>query len=140
VELRDVLRVLKSRGVTTLISSHILTELQDVCDQVVIIEKGGLVHAGALDRALAAAREKPVVRIDLGGEAGRAVPVVEKVEGVAGVQASGDSLLVEFSGGEEVIARISSALISAGLRVERVAEDRASLEELFMRLTRGELH
>jgi ABC-2 type transport system ATP-binding protein len=140
VEFRDILRVLKARSVTVLISSHILTELQDVCDHVVIIERGALVHAGGLDEALGAARERPAVRIDVGEDAEKAKGILEALEGVTSVQAAGESLLVEYTGGEEVVARISAALVKGDVKVERLAEDKASLEELFMRLTKGELH
>jgi ABC-2 type transport system ATP-binding protein len=140
VEFRDILRVLRGRGVTILISSHILTELQDVCDHVVIIERGQLVHAGPLEDALGAAREKPAVRIDVSSEPGKAGELLEALEFVTGVQVAGDSLLVEFEGGEERLAEMSAALIRGDVSVEGMAEDKASLEELFMRLTKGDLH
>ncbi len=142
VEFRDILRVLQQRGVTILISSHILSELQDVCDHVVIIERGQLIHAGSLDDALGAARETPAVRIDLaeGQDAEKAKGVLEGVDGVTGVQTAEESLLVEYSGGEEVVAAITKALVVADVQVDRLAEDKASLEELFMRLTKGDLH
>jgi ABC-2 type transport system ATP-binding protein len=140
VEFRDILRVLRDRGVTILISSHILSELQDVCDHVVIIEKGQLVHAGSLEEALGAARETPAVRVDVAADPEKAKEAVEKVDGVTGVQVAGNSLLVEYAGGEEVVAAVTKALVNADVQVEHLAEDRASLEELFMRLTKGELH
>jgi ABC-2 type transport system ATP-binding protein len=139
VELREVLKALKARGVTILISSHILTELQDICDHVVIIEKGKLVHSGALDEALAAARENPAVRIDVSSDPEKARGVLSALEFVKSVQLVGNSLLVEYLGGEEKVAEISAALVKNGVAVERLAEDKASLEELFMRLTKGEL-
>jgi ABC-2 type transport system ATP-binding protein len=139
VELRDILRVLQSRKVTILISSHILTELQDVCDHVVIIERGSLVHAGSLDDALSAARENPAVRIDVASDPDSAREILEALEFVIGVQAAENSLLVEFQGGEEKMAEMSAALIKGDVAVEGMAEDKASLEELFMRLTKGEL-
>ncbi len=139
VELRDILRVLQSRKVTILISSHILTELQDVCDHVVIIERGSLVHAGSLDDALSAAREAPAVRIDVASDSDRAREILEALEFVTSVQAAGNSLLVQFEGGEEKMAEMSAALIKGDVAVEGMAEDKASLEELFMRLTKGEL-
>ncbi len=140
VEFRDILRVLQSRGVTILISSHILTELQDVCDHVVIIERGSLVHAGALEDALDAARDNPAVRIDVASDPEKAVEILEALEFVAGVQVAENSLLVEFDGDEEKMAEMSAALIKADVAVEGMAEDKASLEELFMRLTKGDLH
>jgi ABC-2 type transport system ATP-binding protein len=139
VELREVLKALQARGVTILISSHILTELQDVCDHVVIIEKGKLVHSGALDAALAAARENPAVRIDVSSDPEKARGVLTALEFVKNVQLAGNSLLVEYQGTEEKVAEISAALVKAGVAIERLAEDKASLEELFMRLTKGEL-
>ena len=139
VELREVLKALQARGVTTLISSHILTELQDVCDHVVIIEKGKLIHAGPLGEALAAARENPAVRIDVSSDPEKARGLLAALPFVRKVQLAGNSLLVEYQGSEEKVAEISAALVKAGVAVERLAEDKASLEELFMRLTKGEL-
>ena len=139
IELREVLKTLQSRGVTTLISSHILGELQDVCDHVVILEKGKLVHGGSLADALAAARENPAVRIDVTTDPEKARGVLAALDFVKDVQLAGESLLVQYSGGEEKVAEISAALVKAGVAIERLAEDKASLEELFMRPTRGEL-
>jgi len=139
VELREVLKTLQSRGVTILISSHILSELQDVCDHVVILEKGRLVHAGELDAALAAARENPAVRIDVASDPEKARGLLAALEFVKNVQLAGNSLLVEYQGSEEKVAEISATLVKAGVAIERLAEDKASLEELFMRLTKGEL-
>jgi len=139
VELREVLKALQARGVTILISSHILTELQDICDHVVIIEKGKLVHSGALAEALAAARENPAVRIDVASDPEKARGVLVALEFVKSVKLAGSSLLVEYEGSEAKVAEISAALVNSGVAVERLAEDKASLEELFMRLTKGEL-
>jgi ABC-2 type transport system ATP-binding protein len=142
VELRDILRELQSRGVTILISSHILSELQDICDQVVILERGMLVHAGSIDEAVVGTRENPAVRIDINSEAEvqQAVSILEGLDIVKSVKSSENSILVEFSGGQESIAAISAALVMGGVIIERLAEDQASLEELFMILTKGELH
>ncbi len=81
------------------------------------------------------------MRIDVvAGDGERAKGILEALEGVTAVQLAGDALLVEYAGGEAEVARISAALVKADVKVEHLAEDKASLEELFMRLTKGELH
>jgi len=139
IELRELVGRLREMGVTILISSHILTELEDMCTSVVIIEKGKLVHASGLEDARRALRPKPAVRIEVSGDPEVARALLEGLEFVERAAVVEGALLVEYEGGEEKIAEMTAALVKADVTIQRVSEDKADLEELFMRLTKGDV-
>jgi len=147
VEIRELLRELQAMGKTIFVSSHILSEIGEVCTHIGIIEAGELVAAGTLAEmrtaGLAAGliRARRVVRVGLTErvEEARAWladrPDVVQVEPVVD-NGEGD-LLVTFAGGDESLARLLTQLVSAGFSVVMFREETSDLEDVFMRLTKG---
>lgn len=123
-------------GKTILISSHILSELADFCTHVGIVVRGRVVREGTLDELLSEGRRTLRVRVLAGAE--RAARVLEARPGVGKV-AVFDDRQVEFAfdGGPEGMAGLVEALTGDGLRVVSLAETSGSLEEAFLRLTKG---
>jgi ABC-2 type transport system ATP-binding protein len=130
-----------------LLSSHILTELAELCDSAAIMERGQLVVSGALDdiRAQAAHRR---LRIQAVGDLATAVGLVEGFRGVKQVlpventeNGNGHTsiLEVEFTGDAEAAADLLETLVRQGVRVASFAEVATDLEQAFLRLTKGEV-
>ncbi|MCL1887909.1 MAG: DUF4162 domain-containing protein, partial [Kiritimatiellaeota bacterium] len=140
VELRDMVRALAARGKTLLISSHILGELSEMCSGLLIIERGKLLQNGTLeDLARHAAPERLAVALRaLDGGAG-----VEKILGgtasVKTFKRAGAEWRVEIEGGEDAAADLLASLVGGGARVVSFHAHGASLEDIFMNLTKGEL-
>lgn len=141
VEIRELLRELQGMGKTIFVSSHILSEIEEVCTYIGIIEAGRLVAAGRLAEMRQRIQAQRVVRIGLMGRveeaqawlAGR--PDVASVEPVRG---NGErDLQVTFGGDDEVLARLLSELVGAGFPVVLFHEATGDLEDVFMRLTKG---
>lgn len=149
LELRSLLRILSGQGKAILLSSHILSELQDICDGAIIIEKGKLLSAGTLPQLMAKASGVAAGT----AEAAPAVTLViqcAKTEearlkllehpAVKEVMIRGEGELQAFlAGGDEVVPPVMATLFAAGLPVMGFARKSMGLEELFMKITTGEV-
>jgi ABC-2 type transport system ATP-binding protein len=136
--LRDLLRALAAEGRTVLVSSHVLSEVQQTVDDVVIIAGGRLVHASTLaDLSLLA---EPVVRVSSPDVAGLATLVERagwrgpEVAGhEAGTHAAPAPGTVDLVGTDT--AEVGRAAFAAGLELHELSAHGVTLEELFLRLT-----
>ncbi|MEE9616421.1 MAG: ABC transporter ATP-binding protein [Anaerolineae bacterium] len=141
VEIRELLRELQAMGKTIFVSSHILSEIEEICTHIGIIEAGRLVATGTLEEMRQHIQAQRVVKVGLTGQveeaqawlAGR--PDVVDVEPVVG-NGEGD-LQVTFSGDDESLARLLSEMVGAGFPVVMFHEETGDLEDVFMRLTEG---
>lgn len=154
VELRGQIRAVAEQGTAVLISSHILTELQDICNGAVIIEQGRIVRAGSIAElsgegekksrrrsvASSASPDSPRSRIEvkLRGDTDGAGLIAQELPLVRRVRHSGpDGLLLEVEGGEREAAGVVATLINEGIVVTEFRPAAESLEQLFMKLTAG---
>lgn len=154
VELRGQIRAVAEQGTAVLISSHILTELQDICNGAVIIEQGRIVRAGSIAElsgegekksrrrsvASSASPDSPRIRIEvkLRGDTDGAGLIAQELPLVRRVRHSGpDGLLLEVEGGEREAAGVVATLINEGIVVTEFRPAAESLEQLFMKLTAG---
>ena len=139
VELRELLRELRSMGKTILISSHILPELEELCTSLAIIDHGRVVAQGRLEEIEARLRIGAVLRVRiLGGDdaldAARALLAHEPA--VAGVQDGRDETLeIAFTGDEDASAGLLTTLVGAGVRIASFGRAASDLEELFLQMT-----
>lgn len=126
-EIRDTIRDLGASGVTVLLSSHILAEVQQVCTSATIIGNGRLLASGRVDDLLGTSTSYLV-----GAEDPDAARQVLSAAGFA--VAPGADLLVET----ERPAEVTRALASAGIWLTELTPVRADLETVFLELTAGE--
>ncbi len=135
IELMELLRELKKMGKTILISSHILSELHNLCDTVTIIEKGHQVYAGTLEEASKELREgRSYMELSVVGDAEAALEPLKQLEGVHTVQRQGPVIYVEH-GDSLTGAEIIEHCIKHGIRLEEARRGAARLEEIFMSFT-----
>ena len=139
IEFRALLKELRAMGKTILISSHILTELSDVCTSVAILEKGKVVTSGSIESIKAALQPGLAFRLDVLGGAGAARGVLESLPQVTAVRADGDSLHFQFGGARDRIPELVRALVARDVAITGLQEEKTDLESLFMRLTKGEV-
>jgi ABC-type multidrug transport system ATPase subunit len=128
-EMRAFIRALADGGRTVLLSSHLMGEIEQVSDRVGVIRDGALVAEGTVD--------------ELRGRAGlrvRAEPLPEAIEllgALPGVRAStGTDGDIDIAAGAAEAAAINRALVEAGIAVSELSPRRASLEDVFLELTR----
>jgi ABC-2 type transport system ATP-binding protein len=163
IEIRDLLLELRDMGKTIFLSSHILTELADVCTSVAILERGQLVVSGPIHDIARQLRERvpppadgsPVAmgaiappeaallrsaKLRVLGEPEAVAAALQGFPGVAKVTtAPGGVAVVAFSGDDHALAAIVRVVVMAGVPVAGVEPERNELERIFLEVTRGEV-
>ncbi len=140
IELRDLLKELRNMGKTIFISSHILTELSDFCTSVGIIEAGEMVVSGNIQKIINAVSSGVVLRVEFQGEAARVVEIAKafpKVEDAWETETG--AVEVHFGGSHQEIPDFTSYLVNQGVRLISIDEATDTLEDIFMKVTRGEV-
>jgi ABC-2 type transport system ATP-binding protein len=128
-EMRDFIRGLAGGTRTVLLSSHLMNEVELVCDRIGVIRAGRLVAEGAIDDLRT--RDRLRVRVDRPGDALRIIADMPEVRDIS-PDASGLRIDVDPA----LAGSINRRLIEAGLDVTELTIERASLEEIFLSLTR----
>ena len=137
VEMRRLVRSLKGQH-TILVSSHILSEISQICDRLLVIQEGEIVAQGSEQELAARFGSGGHVEVDVRGPPERALAVLRSVGGVsaASVIAARDGVAtLRVEGASDLRADIARALITGGvdlLRLDRAAE---KLESIFLKLT-----
>lgn len=136
VEIRNVIREI-GKDRTVLLSTHILSEAQQICDRVLIINKGQIVTEDTPEnlqsRLVGAQRVILRVRGDADGLSNK----VAKVKGVRTVEAKSDGAVeFEFDAGEDTRPQVAKAVVQAGYELLEMRPVGLSLEEIFLELTR----
>jgi ABC-2 type transport system ATP-binding protein len=139
VEMRELLRELGSMGKTILVSSHILTELGELCDSIGIIERGRLVASGPLKEISLQIHQERSLRIKVLSDHTQAKTILCNRPGVGEVFDENGFLEVDFHGDEEAAASLLKSLLEQGVRVSSFTEITSDLEEVFLKLTKGEV-
>jgi ABC-2 type transport system ATP-binding protein len=132
-DMRELVRRLAAEGITILLSSHLLYEVEELCNRVAIVRRWRVVYEGSLaDLKATAATGYRLRAVDL--ETARRVAL--SVAGIADLVADDGEL--RFSAGEDAVAMLTVALGRAGVGFTALVPTTASLEELFLDLTEGE--
>ena len=138
IEIKELLKELKSMGKTIIVSSHILPELADFCTSVGIIERGELIVAGPIEAIMEQVVGGRVLEIRVpAADRHNAEMLLVPVEHVRGVKLIGETLRVEYGGTIDDQSEVLLALIQGGVRVQSFAEQDTDLEDIFLRVTKG---
>jgi ABC-2 type transport system ATP-binding protein len=139
IEFRTLIRELAADGKTVLLSSHILTELSEICDSVAIIEKGRILARGTVDEILKGLRRQRTVSLRLARQHGGVERFLLEQPGVMGVFEANGRLQFEFSGGDDDQVLLLSRLVGAGFPILEFGVQAAGLEDVFMKITEGKV-
>ena len=130
-EMRELIKKLRQERRTVLLSSHIMWEVEQLCDRVAVIHKGQLIAEGSVtDLKRQAGLEIKALPLE------RARQAAAKVRGVSEIKTSGAGLWLSTD--PEQAPRVVQALVQEGISVSEVRPAGMSLEELFLRLTEDE--
>ena len=140
LDLRRELRQLNAEGVTILISSHILSDLEDICTRVALISGGKNTADAEGNRVIQlrqAAAPLQIYDVEVLGDLAKASQAATSAPGVKVVKAEGARLSIEVSGGKNEAALLLRALISAGVEVASFAQRSTTLEERYQKAFGG---
>ncbi|MHC4426418.1 MAG: ATP-binding cassette domain-containing protein, partial [Planctomycetota bacterium] len=140
IEIRELLRELKRMGKTIMISSHILSELEEICDHVGIIEHGRLVFSGTLEEIRPRLGIQSKVRVRVANNQGKAVELLSALPQVRQAQVLGDYIAVIFHDGQDADGIIARTLVKADLDVIAIQPEQLKLDDAFLQLTKGIVH
>jgi ABC-2 type transport system ATP-binding protein len=132
-DMRDLVKRLAADGITILLSSHILAEVEELCNRVAIIRRGSIIYEGRLDELLSSA----------GGGYRLRSPELERAQMLLGAQPGIEALAavdghLRFQADDAALSAASIALGRAGIGITELAPQTTSLEELFLVMTGGE--
>jgi ABC-2 type transport system ATP-binding protein len=137
IELRELVKILSTQGKAILISSHILTELSEICTGAVIIEQGRLLKAGNLDDVIREDVPKRTVLIRHLGEPADLCKHLLEMPGVENASLVDHHVSVEVHGADEACSQLLTSLIQGGFRIVEFRQKRVDLEQVFMNVTKG---
>jgi len=140
IDMRALLKRLRSMGKTILVSSHILPELADICNKIGIIERGQLLFDGDVETAIKQVRQNTVIHV--GVEINRlkeASRFLKAMEGVFSIEErdNTDYLRVTLAHDFKDGSFIAEALVRAGYKLKTLHEEEVNLEDVFMGITKG---
>jgi ABC-2 type transport system ATP-binding protein len=138
IEMMAILQELQRMGKTIIISSHILSELQTLCNRVAIIEKGKLIYSGPVQGVRDQMSAGLVYWVKVAGEPDKAIEILKTRSEVAEVAQVDGQVKVTFTSHDTDPSFLAESLVSGGVRLTGLWEDELGLEEVFMRVTRGE--
>ncbi len=134
IQIRDIRALIKELGGehSVILSTHILPEVEMVCDHVQIIHKGELVFNGSID---VLKQQRHGNRLLIGMRNAPAADELRKIDGVVDVEPFGNLLRVRFAEGQSPAEAIVQSAVGNGWGLYQIAPDQTSLEEVFMQLT-----
>ncbi len=139
IEMRVLLKELRRMGKTILISSHILTELSDLCTSVAIIEKGEMVESGSMERLREMRWDVERVKITLHEPSESVEALLVQIPEISGVSIEDEHVHFEYRGLPGEFHKVLKALVDQQVPVVAIERDSRNLENLFLKLTKGDV-
>jgi len=138
IEMMAILQELQRLGKTIIISSHILSELQTLCNRVAIIEKGRLIYSGPVQGVRDQMAAGRIVWVRVSSDQDRAIEILKGRPEISEAVAMDGQIKVTLLDHETDQSIVADALVHGGARLVELREDELGLEEVFLRVTRGE--
>jgi ABC-2 type transport system ATP-binding protein len=137
VEMRSMVRALRGEH-TVLLSSHILSEISQTCDRLLVIQRGEIVAQGSEQDLATKLGGGGTIEVEVAAPSARAIEVARTVTGIGEcsvLQETGGVALVSLQGSPDLRPKVVRALVQNGIDVLRIDRGAARLESIFLRLT-----
>jgi ABC-2 type transport system ATP-binding protein len=138
IEMMAILQELQRMGKTIIISSHILSELQTLCNRVAIIEKGKLIYSGPVQGVRDQMSAGQVYWVKVATDTDQAMEMLKSRPEVSEISRVDGQMKVTLTSHDTDPSFLADTLVRGGAKVTGLWEDELGLEEVFMRVTRGE--
>jgi ABC-2 type transport system ATP-binding protein len=137
-EMRIALQDLAADGATVVVSSHILSELAEMCSSLCVMNQGKLLASGTADEVrMALGRAERNLSVVTSGDSKKVEAWLEGRAGVSELEVKDSRVEFQFLGGEEEQERLLIELVNAGLKVRAFEEASSSFEEILVRVAEG---
>ncbi len=140
IEIRELLRELKNMGKTIMISSHILSELEEICDHVGIIEHGRLVFSGTMEDVRRRVGIHNKVRVQVASDHDRAVELLSALPGIEDVKLDEGEISVTFTDAQGAEGLVAKTLVAGNIDLVALVPEQIKLDDAFLHLTKGMVH
>ncbi|MGC3970225.1 MAG: ABC transporter ATP-binding protein [Pirellulales bacterium] len=137
LEIKALLRELRSMGKTILIASHILTELADCCTSIGIVERGKLLLHGPIDDVYRRIQRNRRLEIRFLDGQDRGLALLRKQPGFVDLAVDGPKVTAEMAADEQQLAALVDEMVREGVRFHSFADLDPTLEDVFMLVTKG---
>jgi ABC-2 type transport system ATP-binding protein len=137
VELRELLILLAQQKKAILISSHILTELTEICNGVVIIERGRILETGTIDDVLKKSTPHRTLCVRVLERQHDLLKELLQTPGVVGAREVNGEVYFELEGEESRSCELLGTMVTKGFKVAEFKQTKANLEDIFMNVTKG---
>ncbi|MCI1589494.1 ABC transporter ATP-binding protein [Heyndrickxia oleronia] len=139
VEMREILKELKSMGKTILISSHILPELAEMCDEIGVIDNGKLVAHGSVAEIQKQLQAEKIIIVKVNQQRDRAIAFFEDHPKVSQMEKLEDEYCFQFyfNGNDEEQSQLLRHAILQEIQIVSFKEFETNLEDVFMEITKG---
>jgi ABC-2 type transport system ATP-binding protein len=139
IELREMIRQLAANGKTILISSHILTELAEICDRIGIIEQGCLLATGTVEEMHRGQQQQREVKLRILGGPDGLLNWLNERQDIEQILVDGDLVRFAHTGDRESEASLLREMIMAGFPIAEFGSHSRTLEDVFMQVTAGKV-
>ncbi|GAA0779566.1 ABC transporter ATP-binding protein [Clostridium subterminale] len=137
-EMKGILKNLKDMDKTVIISSHILSEMNEICTSVGIIEEGNLIYSGGINTLLTRMSSANPLKIIVGDKAKEAKVILSELPYVTNIKENSRELTVFFNGGEVEISNTIRTLVLKDIPVVSFTQVSENLEDVFIKITEKE--
>lgn len=135
IELKEIIKSLKSLDKTIMISSHILLELSQICTTMGIMKQGEMILVGKIDEILTKSKERSLLKIMVYKGREKAIEILKSEKKVESISIVGECFHVKFSGDEEAEARLLTKLIQGNILISSFSKEKYDLEDVFIETT-----
>jgi ABC-2 type transport system ATP-binding protein len=134
VEVRELVKTISKEGITVFLSSHLLFEVEQICDHVTIINKGLVLASDTLQNVSGLISESPMIHIELTDLSDAVIAAVKKLPYVTGTWKTGNTLIIQVNTREDVRAQVSKEVTGSGGLIVGMSQKSSNLEDVFIQL------
>jgi ABC-2 type transport system ATP-binding protein len=133
MEVRELVKTISREGITVFLSSHLLFEVEQICDHVTIINNGSMLASDTLQN-VSNQLGPSMIHIEIADLSAAVIAAVKNLSFVSGTWRTGNTLLVQVNTYNDIRANVSQAVTGAGGVIVGMSQKNANLEDIFIQL------
>lgn len=134
VEVRELVKTILREGITVFLSSHLLFEVEQICDHVTIINKGLMLASDTLQNVSSIISESPMIHIELVDLSDEIISAIKKLPFVSGTWKTANTLIIQVNTRDDVRAQVSKEVTGSGGVIVSMSQKSSNLEDVFIQL------